>query len=145
MTNFHQRQIQDDALLFNEQKQKELEKAGNEEVQIQTEIERIKLQTIKQSSEAQRTIQEANFAATKSFVDGVSGLFQILAANQEDATELARIAALAQIAIDTASAIATLVPTAVKVPSEAASVADQRHQPYTERCTHQPWHRALRP
>ncbi|MDJ1481873.1 hypothetical protein QNI16_15335 [Cytophagaceae bacterium YF14B1] len=100
-----------------------LEQIGNERIDLNRQIIDKQIADNDRLRQADETIVNARIQLANAMAAGLESAFQLIAASQEQATELGRVAALAQIAVNTATAIATLVPTAVKVASEAASIA----------------------
>lgn len=119
---------QEQELLQTAKLQKQLQDAidyGLSTVDIETRIGQLKLNQQKnQSDEAIRAAQierEARLMIANSIVDGLVSLGSILTSQEKERNKIAKAAALAQIAIDTAQAFSALVRNSESNPLNAAT------------------------
>lgn len=104
-----QEKIKNSTILFENQKTEELKKLQDEQLQLEQEAADKRIDILQQEAETRKQIENAIFEAATSTVQGLGDLGQVLAANSEQANEVAKAAAGVQLLIDTARSISATI------------------------------------
>jgi hypothetical protein len=116
-------EIKDSTILTEKQKQEALKELGQQQVENAQAVAEKEQAIAKNNAEVQKRITDAKFAVTSTFVEGATGLMELLASSSKEAEEIQKVAALGQIAIDTAKAISNLTASSTAVAGAVAAAS----------------------